>query len=437
MYQRFFALCLLSGTLAACKPPVVNSGSPLAAQSADHPLYNGDTGYFIRNPLQLQWQDNQHLQAVSDNRLLSLSPDGQASVLRPQLVASPVYRLLDWTGGPLTLATMNQSDVDKLNQTPAEAQEHLALIGSDGSASELAQVPMLSLQSAARSPDGQSLLVETGANSTSEAARNLSSAYQLYSPAGAARQLSFPALGDNQVGWPMKVAPASLQWRADGQALFGLYASAGTPFSPFKLLTIKADTLETQLTELQAKNSEYPVALSMSPDGKTLALVENGPGDPSKNTNFYRLSLFKVADGSQIGQLTAEARHDQWSQLQWSPDSRQLSYVAEPGGAIAGNTEIYLLDVATLKQQALTQTPNQRETQPHWSPDGKTLAYTVSETLTSADDLGIYVIPSTGGTARKISGGLDFAKVSAKLEFRQVPNQQASLRYLERPSRLP
>jgi Tol biopolymer transport system component/DNA-binding winged helix-turn-helix (wHTH) protein len=77
----------------------------------------------------------------------------------------------------------------------------------------------------------------------------------------------------------------------------------------------------------------------------------------------------------------------------WSPDGTWLAYAADGGG----NMDLYRRSLADPTPVRLTSAPED-ESQPDWSPDGQWIAFR-SET----DGGGIYVMPASGGAARRVA----------------------------------
>jgi TolB protein len=77
-----------------------------------------------------------------------------------------------------------------------------------------------------------------------------------------------------------------------------------------------------------------------------------------------------------------------------SPDGRTMALILSKDG----NPELYTKDLKTGKLRRLTRTQRGNEASPTWSPDGRQIAY-VSDTGGTPQ---IYVIPATGGTPRRL-----------------------------------
>jgi Tol biopolymer transport system component/DNA-binding winged helix-turn-helix (wHTH) protein len=91
-------------------------------------------------------------------------------------------------------------------------------------------------------------------------------------------------------------------------------------------------------------------------------------------------------------QLTVATGYDGY--VAYSPDSATIAYSSDRSGAL----EIYVEGLAEgSRPTSLTRGAGQQAIQPAWSPDGRLIAYT------ELAGHGIWIVPSRGGTARKIT----------------------------------
>ena len=97
--------------------------------------------------------------------------------------------------------------------------------------------------------------------------------------------------------------------------------------------------------------------MALSPDGKKVALIAHG-----------EIFAAGAKDGGPAERITDKGLIQ--SDLNWSPDSRRLAYVA----GLGGDGHVMTYDFASRRERALTAGPAP-DAAPVWSPDGKMLAY--------------------------------------------------------------
>ena len=127
---------------------------------------------------------------------------------------------------------------------------------------------------------------------------------------------------------------------------------------------------------------------SISPDGKTVAIVTDGP-DPT--TSDIVVKLLDLASGEianpQLGQTQSLGHQDP----AWSPDGKLLLYVRNAREGARGTPAIYRYNPATGKSTALT---GPGYTAPAWSRDGRFVA----ATKTSSFGTDVVILDGTTGT---------------------------------------
>ncbi|MCJ2178458.1 amidohydrolase family protein [Novosphingobium album (ex Hu et al. 2023)] len=186
--------------------------------------------------------------------------------------------------------------------------------------------------------------------------------------------------------------------RREALALSGLGLIAAGASSGLSGQTVQAATGdEVAVTADQVTN----VALTVSPDGKTIAVdllgilwtipVTGGPatrltgdfddlGQPDWSPRgdeiifqSYRTGNFHIwsipAGGGSLTQLTSGLCDDR--EPRWSPDGKTIAFSSDRSG---GRYAIHLLDVASGKVSLISQGSSQ-DSEPCWTPDGKAVLY--------------------------------------------------------------
>src|SRR5580698_6420478 len=119
-------------------------------------------------------------------------------------------------------------------------------------------------------------------------------------------------------------------------------------------------------------------AASWSPDGKQLAFVANISG---------RNNLWLVgSEGGWPTQLTVSDQRQ--TSPTWSPDGKWIAYISDYDGD--EQWDIFLVSPKTGKVVNLTQTREIAELNPTWSPDGRYLAYTVKPKTSSVYEIDVF-----------------------------------------------
>ncbi|MGA9771289.1 MAG: LpqB family beta-propeller domain-containing protein [Blastocatellia bacterium] len=134
-------------------------------------------------------------------------------------------------------------------------------------------------------------------------------------------------------------------WKLDtssGQAVEVPITRRGAPASP----AVEHLTLTNQIQELQ-----------LSPDGKKMAFIVHG-----------EIFAASAKDGGDAARITTSVAAE--SQINWSPDSRQICYVSNREGV----PHLYLYDFTQNAESQLTR-DSAGDTTPRFSPDGKTIAF--------------------------------------------------------------
>src|SRR5262249_23278893 len=158
---------------------------------------------------------------------------------------------------------------------------------------------------------------------------------------------------DGRVLWPSISYDGSIIVFEHDFAIWKLETATGkvTRVS-IRLRGVPAGPLSTHLT-LTSGFEE----VSLSPDGKKLALVVHG-----------EVFAAGAKDGGDATRVSSTAARE--SQVTWAPDSRRLAYVSDRDGA----SHIYLYDFKTRSEAQIT-SAQPGDSAPAFSPDGKRLAF--------------------------------------------------------------
>jgi len=109
-----------------------------------------------------------------------------------------------------------------------------------------------------------------------------------------------------------------------------------------------------------AKFKGLNTGAAVSPDGRTVALILGGTGNPEVHT-------LDLASGA-VTRLT-QTPHAVEASPTWSPDGSRIVYVGDASGA----PQLYIVDVATKRSRRLTYNGSEN-VNPSWAPTGK-IAY--------------------------------------------------------------
>ncbi|MCU0901222.1 MAG: Tol-Pal system beta propeller repeat protein TolB [Cypionkella sp.] len=114
----------------------------------------------------------------------------------------------------------------------------------------------------------------------------------------------------------------------------------------------------------------------------------------SYESGFPRITLMDV--GSLRTQALAEQPGTMTFAPRFSPDGSRVVFSLERGG----NSDLYMLDIGSGGLQQLTNAPS-IETAPSFSPDGSQIVFESDRSGTQQ----LYIMPAGGGEGRRISGG--------------------------------
>ena len=203
-------------------------------------------------------------------------------------------------------------------------------------------------------------------------------------------------------------------WAPGGEAIYFIRTEdaegrwpSGSEVRPYALhiptlMRIAADgtgTPESLLTGRIRRNgntwSYFIREPAISPDGKTAALITDGP-DPTRSDIVVK--LLDLAGGELSDPALAQSQSLGHQDPAWSPDGKQLLYVRNAREGSRGTPAIYRYTVATRKAVALT---GPGYTSPSWSRDGRWIA----ATKTSAFGTDVVILDSrTGAEVLKLTG---------------------------------
>jgi eukaryotic-like serine/threonine-protein kinase len=121
--------------------------------------------------------------------------------------------------------------------------------------------------------------------------------------------------------------------------------------------------------------------------------------------NVREHSIYRVSrNGTGLRRVVqCRPRSDDGCELDWSPDGRTL-VIADRW---PGNSELYLLDLASGRRRDLIQPVDPYVKKPRFSPNGKWIAYLKAVSMTSDD---LYLIAASGGQPRRLAGGVWYQK---------------------------
>ncbi|MBZ5610545.1 MAG: S9 family peptidase [Acidobacteriia bacterium] len=141
-----------------------------------------------------------------------------------------------------------------------------------------------------------------------------------------------------------------------------------------------------------------PDDYAISPDSKEVCYVMNGDAVPATSTNT---DLFVVPiNGGDSKKITLNPGAD--VSPHYSPDGKSLAYRSQQrGGYESDRWRMMVLDRASGKVSALTETLDRSVESFNWSPDSNALFFTVLDRGRQA----IEMIPASGGASRIIASG--------------------------------
>jgi len=202
-----------------------------------------------------------------------------------------------------------------------------------------------------------------------------------------------------ELGRELKLWPYVHYWSPDSKMII---TTGGYPIEPkykndlaFWMIPLAGG--EARPIELDVSGVSKPQPRSLSHDCKRLLLFEKqseGKEDlyvvpvslKDARTTGPAVMVFKGRDKKPVGY----GRRDECA---WSPDRKKL--------AIVHGGDIWVTSADKGEPVNITNSP-EHENFPVWSPDGKMIAYIVKYDEKGEDEPSLYVIPSSGGDAKKI-----------------------------------
>lgn len=198
----------------------------------------------------------------------------------------------------------------------------------------------------------------------------------------------------------------------DGKTMLFSVRVSMKPTPTYEFWAMKADG--THIRRFLSETSNRPYASAWSPDGRKVAFYRSSGLWVVKAD---RTGARQIADAdfgggapswSKRGLIAFDRAGSTWvvnpktgkerlvgpgSQPSWSPDGRELVFVAVRKGGV--NSDIFVMRASGSGRKPLTATSSINETQPAWSPGGRWIAYTGQK--------GVYAMRSNGKMARLVA----------------------------------
>jgi dipeptidyl aminopeptidase/acylaminoacyl peptidase len=205
----------------------------------------------------------------------------------------------------------------------------------------------------------------------------------------------------------------ALSWSRDGKLAFLSPGDSGGDQLQLYIAEKSGGGKPRKLTSLKG----YINDPHWSPDGRTIALlwiegltrvpgpteaIPAGTGVISSQVYEQRLALVDASTGA----IRAITPADMYVyEFDWSPDGRQLAYLAAPGDGDDNwyVAEVYAIDAASGVVRHILKPPMQ-VANVRWSPDGKNLAFIgglMSDEGSTGGD--IFILPAAGGAPRDLT----------------------------------
>ncbi|MCC6864229.1 MAG: Tol-Pal system protein TolB [Rhodobacteraceae bacterium] len=213
----------------------------------------------------------------------------------------------------------------------------------------------------------------------------------------------FDVFSGQQMGEGLQFAGTLATWRRMAHKVSDAVYSRITGEGPY------FDSRVVFVSESGPKNQRQKRLAVMDYDGANLAYLTDSSSivlaprfSPTSNqilftsyeSGFPRIYLMDI--GSMRVQALAQQKGTMTFAPRFSPDGRKVVFSLERGG----NSDIYQLDIGSGQTRQLTNAPS-IETAPSFSPDGSQIVFESDRSGTQQ----IYVMSAAGGDAVRISGG--------------------------------
>ncbi len=148
------------------------------------------------------------------------------------------------------------------------------------------------------------------------------------------------------------------------------------------------------LTHVTAPNIGINSWPSISPDGKTVVFATDTTSAGKNGTDLF---IAAVKAESKAIPLTNDGTAFTEAAPVWSPDGRQIAFMAVPKGST--NNDIFLINADGSNRQTLVHLDNTNNIRPRWSPDGKYIAFSSDR----AGKMQIYIIEVASKTIYQVT----------------------------------